>query len=252
MPPIPASIFNCQFVSSSVRQLESRGQYAPVSLFQKSIHSKKQNGPILYFVSEPARVFLLLCDALVLEPHDARAYSQGGAQCGENGQQALHHKFPDFLLSHSRFVSFLFYFGLSFSLISFLSFQAFLPFQKSFPFLSDASDKLSFFPSFLPFRKPFFRKPYFSVLTSLSQMLPDSFLSFFRAFLPFQKSFLSFGCFRQVLFLLSFLPFQKTFLLEALFFSFNLSLRCFRRVFFLSSKLSSFSEKFSLSFGCFR
>ena len=131
-------------------------------------------------------------------------------------------------------------------------FPSFLPFQKSFSFLSDASDKFSFFPSFLPFRKPFFRKPYFSVLTSLSQMLPDSFLSFFRAFLPFQKSFLSFGCFRQVLFLLSFLPFQKTFLLEALFFSFNLSLRCFRRVFFLSSKLSSFSEKFSLSFGCFR
>ena len=33
----------------------------------------------------------------------------------------------------------------------FLSLPSFLPFQKSFPFLSDASDKFSFFPSLLPF-----------------------------------------------------------------------------------------------------
>ena len=213
IPPLFSIVSSsvCQFVSwRSVR----------LSAFSKSIHSKKQNGPILYFVSEPARVFLLLWDALWLEPHDARAYSQGGAQCGENGQQALHHKFPDFLLTHSRFVSFLFYFGLSFSLISFLSFQAFLPFQKSFPFLSDASDKFSFFPSFLSFRKPFFWKPYFSVLNlSFSDVSGE--LSLFPSLLPFQKNFLSFGCFRQVLFFPSLLPFSENLSLsEALFFSF--------------------------------
>ena len=202
-----------QFVSSSVG-----GQYASL-LFQNQSILKNKTGR--FCISYQNRlVSFLLCDALALEPHDARAYSQGGAQCGENGQQALHHKFPNFLLTHSRFVSFLFYFGLSFSLISFLSFQAFLPFQKSFPFLSDASDKLSFFPSFLPFRKPFFWKPYFSVLNlSFSDVSGE--LSLFPSLLPFQKNFLSFGCFRQVLFFPSLLPFSENLSLsEALFFSF--------------------------------
>ena len=71
---------------------------------------------------------------------------------------------------------------------------------------------------FLPFRKVFslFRKPYFSVLTSHSQMLPEGFLSF-RTFLPFRK----------VLPLFRKLPISS-----------------------LSSELSSFSE--NLSFGLFR
>ena len=99
-------------------------------------------------------------------------------------------------------------------------FPSFLPFQKSFPFLSDASDKLSFFPSFLPFRKPFFWKPYFSVLNlSFSDVSGE--LSLFPSLLPFQKNFLSFGCFRQVLFFPSLLPFSENLSLsEALFFSF--------------------------------
>ena len=114
-----------QFVSSSVG-----GQYASL-LFQNQSILKNKTGR--FCISYQNRlVSFLLCDALWLEPHDARAYSQGGAQCGENGQQALHHKFPDFLLTHSRFVSFLFYVGLFFLLISFLSLPDFFFLSEKF------------------------------------------------------------------------------------------------------------------------
>ena len=109
-------------------------------------------------------------------------------------------------------------------------FPSFLPFQKSFSFLSDASDKFSFFPSFLPFRKPFFWKPYFSVL-NLSFSDASGGFFFLPDFFPFQKSFLSLSdASDKFSFFPSLLPFSE-----------NLSFRI------LPEPPSLFSSSFSLS-----
>ena len=71
----------------------------------------------------------------------------------------------------------------SFSLSSELS-----SFSEKFSLSFGCFRQVLFFPSLLPFRKPFFWKPYFSVLTSLSQMLPISSLSS-ELFFLFRKPF---------------------------------------------------------------